>query len=456
MELVLSFDILCEVMLDCSIDDLLNLALTCHKFHNIICNDTFWQRKYRHDFKIEIKQDKISQCLKLTPRQAYVRKYTQEGGVTYGSVFFQDLSRLLPRAIRSGNWEMIDYHLDYLDDLIKYYKYHKKDVLSYNDLIDWEEAVREALWMGSPELGQEIMKRAKTGYRQSINTFRSYWNGNLLLKGALDSKVGYSTIDLRSIIYLEGALLNQNYHLADQIIKDFIRYKEIITPVSVAFSIQEYEWIDQYINLYPDLFTKKILARAHIQAAVPNINVDAIFNTLTSSEVLDTMICSRVYYPQLFKRALSEMKEEDFTNYHRFGIPCHQEILPLILEKFPSWGKFIHDLSMATPEIYDTYQDQEAYSKVLWNAVEAENYDLVVHLIDKMPLGMEELSEISGKILDHGYKDLWAYMMSKIDLNELHTTKHFYSYLDMKKFEKDFFAHPNEPYTKISSSFLKR
>lgn len=454
MEL-LPFDPLVEVMLNCSMDDILNLTLTCHRFHDVIRHETFWVRKYRNDFKTEIKQDKISQCLNLNAHESYVRRYTQEGGVTYGSDFFQSISNLLPRAIRTGDWEMIYYYINQLDRIIKYHDCDSQRDFIYNDLLDWEESVRAALWMGCPELGQEIMERSKGDYIKSFQRVQSNWNANLLLKGALEKDIPYSLGNINFKVYLEGALLNQNYSLADKIMMDYIRYKEGYTPLIVALKTQEYDWIDRYINLYPNIFTKKILAIAHIKAMVPNLNVDAIFDALSPGEVFDTMLCNNIYYPHLFKKALSMMKKEEITVYRRFNFPCHQDIIPLILEKYPTLSEFILDLALATPDIYDTYRGD--YFVVLWNAISVGNYNLATHLIDNKPDHItEEIVNISNKILECGYKDLWAYMTKNIDTRGLYFTKVFYDYLDMKKFEDDYLKYLDDSYIKVNRFTLKR
>ncbi len=459
---IIPLEVRIGLFLDADVTSIHYLCQSNKEWSDLCRTNYFWRRKYEYDYHQNIEDDSFVDILKLTPKQAYIRRYTQEGGVTYGSQSFQSLSNLLPKAIRSADNRLIDYYMDLLDKLVVKYQHLSQDRRSFYFVIDWYEAIKAALWIGDLDMAFKMQAIAgdnipNTRY-VSNRTASSLDNGNLLINGALGNiaQRPKNITDAGNLIrlkhLLEGALLAQNYASANRILKQGFNAHSV---ARIAIELDEYDWLEQTIGKYPDLFTNDVIIGAGItnnildEDIIPtNVTPQDIFRIMHSQYKYDT-----AYIRNHITGYIQFIRDNDYME-----IPCDDTLLNVLRQNGVSEDKIQKKVIVSTCQTtqdFLTFRKRQPSITEISQNIEDGKYDIALDLInaDLAILTSNDKMAIGRDALFYGKKDFWFYLRHLIGSTNTTIEAPFIQMpVDMLLLVHEINAHPERSFVQNSRS----
>jgi hypothetical protein len=391
-----------EIALKSDVTDILILCTTSKSMRDICARDDFWIKKYRHDFGEELP---LAASLALTPQQAYIQRYTLEGGVTFGSQLFQSINNLLPRALQSGDTALIDFYLDLLEGLMRKARAKRRNISLF-----WPPVFEAALNLPDPvymdkilALGNKYELRDATWIKAlAYATGRGFISRNkypYLL-------AAYKETPNKEIILAEymGALEAENYALALELSKELPPQKALVE----VYKAGRIEFIPELLAMFgmSDEEEKFALTMAVIKAGI-RVAEEEIPTSINPEDVIQQMFQTKNYN-------LNYVRSHLDPNVSWLDIPCDPELLDVLREKGMSEAEISNGLNRATCQVpflkeLDKYTRLEAYKTGLRRG----NIPIIIEIIREVSKGKynsREMRDLAIIAFITGRKDLWFYL----------------------------------------------
>lgn len=492
----LSKDLYQEIFLDLEINDLIRVCQTNKASADACRDDIFWSLKYQHDFGEVISRNSIAQQLKLSPRQAYVQKYTQEGGVTYGSQLFISFDKLLPRAILTQDLDLIYFYLKIYDILLNKWlgsinqrtvqKTRNKgnrdtirkvgDIRITTHIIKWYEVIKAALIAQLDDIAAEFYQTLLIIHdKGNISLFQQDYSSAIKLYQAyLDNSFSEKEVRDNTLPIFEGYILGKNYSKADAILS----FLPITNAIKAIIEIGDDDYLSYLSSNYPDLMTVRNQVIGSIKAGKDVEDEDFKEAFPERVEMLRRMNSLNYYPLKLYKELITkEFQQSGVTNYdptieQPLKIPCQEKIIRIherlgfdqdvirqslinIHECSPQYIKKYyrsHSGNNQRPEL-------ENRKKILTSALINGNYDQILTWLDYFTLHRlnktKDLIIYADLLASYGYKDLWFYYVSRNNIvAEFRPRQNTIPY-DVQLFLQEYQQHPKSSFVTLSNSVYK-
>lgn len=427
-------DIQREILLQTDIIDIYHLCQTNKQYSSMCRDNQLWEFKYRQDFGGDnLADDVISKQLGLSPYQAYIRRYTQEDGITYGSELYRSISNLLPRVIISQDIPLTNYYMNHLRNLLTKFKQMKRPKQKIYRFIAWFQVMEAALWIQNLNLAKEFY---------NIISGDSSQPAVQLYEGAIGRRVKKPTI-----YHLQGALLMNRLDLADKYQVD----QDSRTVAELAISTQNEEWLNKLINSDPKRFDAEDLAYAYLSNG---IFLPEIFDILSPGRIITTMVETNIYDLDFFVEALKRFNQDDDKIE---DLPCYPQYLSYVEQYkdklFSEWQLLVRS-GQCTPQNYHRIMDEDYPDlDATPHAIRAGNYPLVLDFVADIKPG-DKLREYISQALRDGYKDLWYYLVTKYNNGKSVVVKDSIKF-DMELLVQEYEANKSEKFITLSEEVFR-
>lgn len=419
--MLLPINIFEELFLHLDITTLIHVCQTCKSLSYLYARDYLWSRKYQHEFKKDINNDIIACMLKLSPQQAYIRRYTQEGGVTYGSQNFISLDKLFPKAILSKNNLLIAYYHKIYNQVLKRW-FSDEHYISFYHVVDWYELIRASIITQRHDLAslfhQDLIKTYETCNSlakkyQSNRTFNidillnNPKKGDYLYRSYYDDIINEKRNKYNPII-LEGYILAKRYRQAKKIVDESVDLSSRDRLVYAKYIVQTGDkyFIDLVMKCYPVTFSHYTMLSVTKGAELITIKEFLLIET----QELPVTITPE-FYINLLKR--SSKSRDELREDCSFHPPFQEEVISYLegigLTKKEIWSRSREHI-LASPQLikrYSSFIDEQIITKVINNLRQCEMkhvYNWSEHLLFTLKRHDKQLLL---NLYRGGYKDLW-------------------------------------------------